>query len=563
MRKLWFVLSVFLVSTLAAGIAPVRAAGDGWLVLSRRIDGQDDIWTRAASGDTWFRLTATPDDERWPAWSPDGSRLAYAARRNRNWDIYVLDLRSGEETRLTTDAHFDGWPTWSPDGRRIAFGSMRAGDLDIFVIDLESGDLTNHTADSPAHDFAPVWHPTDNSLAFVTTRAGDHDIYALNLDDDDVEPLAETPASEQQPAWLQDGRLAMQVRENRTTSVVVLDPETGERTVLSYVGRADTPAVAPDGTSVRWLEPRGSYTYMVSRELFPDANVERAGYPLSEPIRDLAWGTADGALIAQHAARIQQQEPAQQRSAGVAAQPELVRLNDLTTGIPWLSNQVADSYQTLRARVRDEVGYDFLGEVSETQRPINLASSDSDYLSWHKSGRAVDTLWDLGYSGGHTWLHIVREDRYGDVYWRVYLRCEVQDGSCGMPLTDAPWDFSYQARWVDAPGSGGRPLGFISGYYVDFTQLANDAGWVRISSYESEEFDWRETKIALEYWHYQQSDGLTWWQAMQQVYSSDELAEWFDWSTLASRDIPLWNIEAKGIPVPQEYRETGANWTIP
>lgn len=562
MRNFWIILSIFLVTICSAGTVHAQAAGDGWLVAARRMDGQDDIWARAADGDTWFRLTATRDDERWPAWSPDGRRLAYAARRNRNWDIYVLDLRSGEETRLTTDAHFDGRPTWRPDGTQIAFDSMRAGDLDIFVVDLDSGEVTNHTADSPAHDFAPAWHPTDNSLAFVTTRAGDHDIYTLNLADDSVAPLAETPASEQQPVWFDDGRLAMQVHENRTTTVVVLDPETGQRTPLSFVGVAEMPAVAPDGTAVRWLEPRGSRTFLVSRDAGAETDVTRAGYPLSEQIRDLAWGDADGTLIAEHASRIRPQ-PDQPRPAGIAAQPELVRLNDLNTGIPWLSNQVVDSYQALRTTVRNEVGYDFLGEVSETQRPINLASEDSDYLSWHKSGRAVDTLWDLGYSNGHTWLYIVREDRFGDVYWRMFLRCEAQDGSCGMPLTEAPWDLSYQARWVDAPGSGGRPLGFITDYYVDFSQLANDAGWSRIASYESQEFDWRQNKIALEYWHYQRTTGVTWWQAMQEVYPSDDLAEWFNWSTLTSRDIPLWNIEVKGIPIPQEYRETGADWTIP
>lgn len=562
MRKSWIVLSILLVAGLTAGTVPARAAGDGWLVAARRVDGQDDIWARAATGDTWFRLSATPDDERWPAWSPDGTSLAYAARRNRNWDIYVLDLRSGEETRLTTDAHFDGWPAWNPDGTQIAFASMRAGDLDVFVIDLDSGELTNHTADSPAHDFAPAWHPTDNGLAFVTTRAGDHDIYTLNLADDAVAPLAETPASEKYPTWLDDGRLAMQVHEDRTTSVVVLDPETGERTTLSYVGLAEMPAVAPDGAIVQWLEPRGSRTFFVARDAGADGETARTGYPVDEPIRDLAWGDADGTLVAAYASRVgPESEPS--RPAGTAAQPELVRLNDLDTGIPWLSNQVVNSYQALRTTVRDEVGYDFLGEVSETQRPINLASNDSDYLSWHKSGRAVDTLWDLGYGGGHTWLHIVREDRYGDVYWRIFLRCEAQDGSCGMPLTEAPWDLSYQARWVDAPGSGGRPLGFTANYYVDFTQLANDAGWSRIASYESQDFDWRENKTALEYWHYQHSTGMTWWQAMQEVYSADELDEWFNWPALMSQDIQLWNIDVKGIPTPSEYRETGADWVIP
>ncbi|MDQ7029623.1 MAG: hypothetical protein Q9O62_07515 [Ardenticatenia bacterium] len=80
---------------------------------------------------------------------------------------------------------------------------------------------------------------------------------------------------------------------------------------------------------------------------------------------------------------------------------------------------------------------------------------------------------------------------------------------------------SYQARCVEAPGQGGKPRGFVSGYYVDFTQLAEDAGWQRISSYEAPDFDWRTNKTALEFWHYQRTDGLIWWEAMEQVHPDE------------------------------------------
>ncbi|MDQ7029625.1 MAG: DPP IV N-terminal domain-containing protein [Ardenticatenia bacterium] len=177
-----------------------------WLVFARRTAGQDDVWALSADGERLLRLTATPGDERWPALSPDGRRLAYAARRNRNWDIYVLDLITGREERLTRDPHFDGWPSWSPDGRRLAFASTRAGDLDIFVVDLVRRRLENMTADSPAHDFDPDWSPDGQAIAIVSTRAGTHDIFLVSPATGEVTPLLTGALAFKRPRWLPSDR---------------------------------------------------------------------------------------------------------------------------------------------------------------------------------------------------------------------------------------------------------------------------------------------------------------------------------------------------------------------
>lgn len=546
------------------GPSPLPARGasaEVWLAFARRVAGQDDLWAASPDGGLLYRLTATPDDERWPAWSPDGQRLAYAARRDRNWDLYLLDLRTGREERLTTNPHFDGWPAWSPDGRRLAFASMRAGDLDIFVLDLETGERLNLTPTSPAHDFAPAWRPDGQALAFVSTRNGTHDIFLADLETGRVQPLLTGPESFKRPAWLSDGRLALLVQRDRRTDVAVADPETGTWQALDGLGVAYDVTPSPDGRRLRWLEPRGKLTVLLESDTIRATWPHRVGWPFGERVRDLAWGVADGELVARQAARVPQS--VRPRAAEVSESPQLVRLNDLRTGIPWLNNQVVPSFRALRDRVAEEVGYDFLGRLSEALRPVDFSSDGSDYVSWHKAGRAVDTLLDLGFDHGYPRLEIVREDRFGEVYWRVWLRCAAQDGSCGQPLTEPPWDLSYRARWIEAPGQGGHPRQFVPGYYVDFTQLAEDAGWERISSFEAPDFDWRTDKTALEFWHFQRTDGLTWWEAMQQVHTPEELAEWFGWNQVEDHEVPLWRVELKGIPFPPEYRATTVRLVAP
>ncbi len=101
----------------------------------------------------------------------------------------------------------------------------------------------------------------------------------------------------------------------------------------------------------------------------------------------------------------------------------------------------------------------------------------------------------------------------------------------GEPLKDAPWDWSYRARAEVAPEQGGVEEALPPrGYYVDFTSLARTYGWDRISSHDDPEFDWRSNRLATEYWHYQKTDGMKWYDALAEVYAPSDLAENFGWN---------------------------------
>ena len=86
------------------------------------------------------RLT---DNNAWdihPAWSPDGTRIAFATDRDgidENFEIYVMDADGSNQTRLTNNDAVDLLPAWSPDGTRIVFTSERDGNFEIYVIRIE------------------------------------------------------------------------------------------------------------------------------------------------------------------------------------------------------------------------------------------------------------------------------------------------------------------------------------------------------------------------------------------------------------------------------------------
>ena len=87
-------------------------------------EGDGRISTAAIDG-TGQRVLDPGVDAASPAWSPDGSRIAFSGTRNGNIDIYVMDADGSNLRRLTTDPNDDLHPSWSPDGTRIVYDSGR------------------------------------------------------------------------------------------------------------------------------------------------------------------------------------------------------------------------------------------------------------------------------------------------------------------------------------------------------------------------------------------------------------------------------------------------------
>jgi Tol biopolymer transport system component len=97
-----------------------------------------------------------PTDGGWPAWSPDGSQIAYFGRMDGNPEIYVVNA-DGTNQRRMTDNQIDDWePSWSPDGEWILYTSGRTAD--IFVMQLDGSETYRLTFDSYSN-WVPVWRP--------------------------------------------------------------------------------------------------------------------------------------------------------------------------------------------------------------------------------------------------------------------------------------------------------------------------------------------------------------------------------------------------------------------
>src|SRR5213594_2597290 len=178
--------------------------------------------------------TASAND---PAFSADGSRIAFVTQRDGNPEIYVMNADGTGVTRVTNDPQVDGRPTFTADGQSIVFHSSRpAGKQEIWAVNLDGTGLTQLTRDSI--NFSPAVSPDGQTIAYVSVRDKNYDIWLMGRDGSNQRAFTRTPQQkESEPHFLRDGTLAYLVERkdgNRTVQQVVrADLTTGSTTPLT------------------------------------------------------------------------------------------------------------------------------------------------------------------------------------------------------------------------------------------------------------------------------------------------------------------------------------------
>jgi TolB protein len=180
------------------------------IVFTRGDPAHSDLYRMDAGGSNIVRLTNLEGYEHSPTWSPDGESIAFIGGDGspsvfgESGALWMIGA-DGSDPLLLLDQPA-GAPSWSPDGRSIAFESRGEGVSRIKVLDLKNGVVTDLGPGS-----LPRWSPDGAKLAFVSDRSGNLDVFVMEADGSNVQPLTTGPERDTLPSWSPDGETILYV----------------------------------------------------------------------------------------------------------------------------------------------------------------------------------------------------------------------------------------------------------------------------------------------------------------------------------------------------------------
>jgi TolB protein len=197
-------------------------------------------------------------DERFPAWSPDGARIAFVSDRVEPgvFHLYVANADGSGLTALTAGRVTADWPEWSPDGEWIFFDQRKNEKIEIARIHYSGGESVPVTSSEEGSDSHAAISPK-GAAAFDSNREADglRKLYTMAIDGTKVRLITLNPHSNSFPAWSPDGEwIAFRIRKSTFSPVseihVIKPDNTGLRQVTKLGVAATHPAWSPDGTRI-------------------------------------------------------------------------------------------------------------------------------------------------------------------------------------------------------------------------------------------------------------------------------------------------------------------------
>jgi Tol biopolymer transport system component len=260
----------------------------------------DDIFSMAPDGSGKADLTMSANPDGAPAWSADGTKLAFTRPgKANNDDIFVMSSNGKAQKNVTKTSPDDANPDWTPDGSKITYdvggaqvfeanqdgtgktalvpggyeaawsstgkiaysASVEPSNSEIFVANADGGGAHNVTNAPGYDDDSAVWSPDGTKIAFVRFYGSAGEIFVMNADGSGQADLTNNPANDGDPTWSPDGsKIAFTTDRGPTgdNDVFVMNADgRGQADLTNNPANDGDPTWSPDGSKIAFTTDRG------------------------------------------------------------------------------------------------------------------------------------------------------------------------------------------------------------------------------------------------------------------------------------------------------------------
>jgi Tol biopolymer transport system component len=199
-----------------SGLSSPSVSPDGRRVaVSRTVEGNTDVWL--LDGARMSRVTLDAASDRFPLWSPDGTRIVFASSRSGRFEIYQkLAGGAGVEERLVPSDQLAVAASWSPDGRFLLYiNNDPQTNTDLWVLPMAKDRTSSVFLKTPFAERWGTFSPDGRWVAYHSNESGQHEIYLRPfVPPGESSPAAGTAGKQRQvstgggvyPVWRRDGR---------------------------------------------------------------------------------------------------------------------------------------------------------------------------------------------------------------------------------------------------------------------------------------------------------------------------------------------------------------------
>jgi Tol biopolymer transport system component len=248
---------------------------NGKLAVTSSRDGNGEIYVMNPDGSGPLNITNNDASDASPAWSPDGTRIAFTrgGASSSSQEIYVMNADGSGQLNLTQSAATkDSGPSWSPDGTKIAFSSCCRGGsfFEIYSMNADGTGLTQLTHGELQEVFDPSWSPDGTRIAVwgsdLDNASPLGQVHVMDADGTNLRQLTHGSGSAYLPSWSPDGAKLVYSKESEIPDsggftccpeIYVIDADGTNETRLTYINEPNDgngnnvgATFSPDGTKI-------------------------------------------------------------------------------------------------------------------------------------------------------------------------------------------------------------------------------------------------------------------------------------------------------------------------